>query len=87
MAWLRARIDDFLPEFEQLFASLLLTELGPEGLQPVLAVLESPLLQAHAEASAGIDREVIARLPALRSEMLDTLAPPEPASRENSGKK
>jgi hypothetical protein len=54
----RTHLDQFLPEFCELFARLLLPRLGSEQLPEVLAALASPPAQAYLRAAPIIEQRL-----------------------------
>jgi hypothetical protein len=69
-AFLRASLNEFLPEFRQLYGGLLVKHLGWEQLPEVLEGLESELAQRYLRAVQGIEAELQQHLGRLSQEML-----------------
>jgi hypothetical protein len=69
-AFLRASLDEFLPEFRALYGGLLVKHLGWELVPDVLEGLESELAQRYLCAVQGIEAELQQHLGRLSQEML-----------------
>lgn len=55
---LRARLDGFFPEYQQLFGGLLLGHIGPEHTASVLAALRNEVVQEYFRAVPRMDLEL-----------------------------
>jgi hypothetical protein len=69
-AFLRASLDGFFPEFQQLYGGLLVKHLGWDHVPDVLDALESELAQHYLCAVQGIEAELQQHLGRLSQEML-----------------
>lgn len=69
-AFLRASLNEFLPEFRQLYGGLLVKHLGWEQVPEVLEGLESEVAQRYLGAVQGIEAELQQHLGRLSQEML-----------------
>jgi len=69
-AFLRTSLDEFFPEFEQLYGGLLVKHLGWEHVPELLETLGSDLAQRYLGAAQGIEEELRQHLGRLSQEML-----------------
>jgi hypothetical protein len=69
-AFLRASLDEFFPDFQQLYGGLLVQHLGWEHVPELLECLGSDLAQRYLAAAQGIEEELRQHLGRLSQEML-----------------